>query len=115
MVVHFWSLFALSVADEIIVLKQVHIVETSGYVLLILRANISDTGSIDTLWVSILLLMLGLLELIVEGLELMRLFIYAVSWAWGALEGMVAVLENVTLVLGCKGFLCNWDFWTKSV
>jgi hypothetical protein len=42
-------LFALSVADEIIVLKQVHIVETSGYVLLILRANISDTGSIDTL------------------------------------------------------------------
>lgn len=45
----------------------------------------------------------------------MWLFVYPVSCVWRALESVVAVLENVCLVLSSQGFLSNLYFWTESI
>lgn len=83
--------------------------------LLVLWSNISRTGRVDALRVSSFLLMLWLFKLIIEGLKLMRLFVYPVSCVWGALESVVTVLENVCLILSSQCFLSNLYFWTESI
>ena len=58
MVVHFGSLLALCIANEIVVLEKMHVIDSSCHVLLVLGADITGTRDINALRVSILLLML---------------------------------------------------------
>jgi hypothetical protein len=101
---------------KVVAWNQVHIDETSRHVLLVLGTNCTYAwriNALDVVW----LLLLRLFEFVVEGLELLRLFIHRVGTRTRSRASIcVTTLELVhILVLWVKSFLSYRYLWTQSV